>query len=191
MSNPSPTPAKIERRDLEATAKGSKTFHLRGDEPWLDRLYADFPPPAGGEAPRLTGPLTLTAEEGGSVHVRGHLAYVPFVACSRCAVPIPWPLDLEVDARFYPEDVNPAPREKNLSAADLDAYSLQDGAVDLEEVVNDAVQTGLPSQILLTTEDGDSCRVCKADLTDDRVFGTDEKEGASPFAALKGLKLPN
>lgn len=176
----------------------SRRLPISGSETWLARLYGDFPAPEGS-APPITGELELTRDDGGCVTVTGALNYAPFLPCSRCAKPLPWPLRMEVEARYYPEDVNPAPREKNLSKADLDAYYLIDHAVDLEELVNDAVQTALPSQILSVDGNGENCAVCQEDVSTPYVYiedetkkpGAEPDEKASPFAVLKGLKLPN
>lgn len=173
-------------------------LNIQGNEPWLARLYEDFPVESGPK-PVLKGDLRLTSEEGGSILVTGQLSYAPMLGCSRCDKPIGWPLDLKVDVRFYPAGVNEAPREKNLSRAELDAYYIEDAAVDVEVLINDTVQTGLPSRILVTSKDGKACGICKDDLTIDQVYGTPADGGAvkkgdskpeSPFAALKGLKLP-
>lgn len=160
-----------------------KTIAVKGDEPWLGRLYKDFPadePPA----PRLTGELKLVPSEIGTVRVTGDLAYAPFVPCSRCGASLAWPLAIEVDATFQPEDVNPAPKEKNLSPADLDAYYLEGDDVDLEQLVTDLVVTSMPSQT--------PCAAC-ANSGTAPVYEDDagQADKPNPFAALKGLKLPN
>ena len=171
----------------------ARTLALAGDEPWLDRIYTDFPAPAGEAAPRLTGELQLRREEGGSVLVTGRIDYAPFVGCSRCDRLINWPLGLPVEARFLPETANDQPKEKNLSRADLDAYYLENYEVDVEGLLNDVIQTALPIAPVPATEDGDACRICSADLTGERVYGDgdDEEASASPFSVLKGLKLKN
>lgn len=168
-----------------------KQVLIQGDEAWLARIYGDFPL---GTDKQLMGKLTVEALEGGAVTVKGNIAFSPVVACSRCEKGINWPLSLTVDARFLPERANATKREVNLSESDLDAYYLDAGEVDIEQVLTDVVQTALPSQILATSEDGSSCRVCKVDLTEDLVYGESqdvEEARESPFAALKGLKLKN
>lgn len=165
---------------------------ISGDEPWLQAIYDDFP--TESEKPKLTGELRLALEEGtGGVHVTGKLAYAPMVDCSRCCLAIAWPLDLNIDARFLPEAANASPKEKNLSRDELDAYDLQGHEMDLEELINDSVQTALPTSLVPVSEDGDSCQVCNADLRNDRLYGSDTEDQdkvLSPFAALKNVKLP-
>lgn len=170
---------------------GTRVVEIQGREPWLDALYRDFPlPEADGTSSLLTATLRLRVEESGSVHVTGRLSYAPVVSCSRCDKTIGWPIDCDLDVRFLPEQANDLEREKNLSAGDLDAYFLDGDEVDLEQLITDAVQTALPSRFVLADAKGENCRVCKVSITDERVYGTAEDAGsASPFAALKGLKL--
>ena len=168
-------------------------IEIRGDEPWLEPLYRDFPLPGGaGERATLTGRLEFRLEEAGSVMVTGTLTYAPIVTCSRCDKALAWPLRCEVSTRFLPEQVNDMPREKNLSRDDLDAYFLDSHAVDVELLVNDTVQMALPTQFLATDPSGQNCRICAVQLDTEQVYGS-AKEPAekSPFAALKGLKLPH
>lgn len=168
-----------------------KILTLKGDEDWLGRLYADFPL---GRDRALVGTLTLEAGPGGEVSVRGKVEFAPTVACSRCAKSIPWPLAIDVDARFLPERGPETKREITLTGADLDAYYIEHGAVDVEQLLNDVVQTELPLQLVRANEAGDECLICHADLDRELVYGAQEQaqeKPASPFAALKDLKLKN
>lgn len=166
------------------------TVTIVGTESWLDRIYADFPADAGGDRPRITGEITLCMETAGSVFVSGRVHYAPIVSCSRCALGIPWPMTLDLATRFTPPATNlPPARERNLSRAELDVYHFEEEAIDLEALINDMVQTSLPNQMIATTDDGSSCRVCSADLTSPQAYTSEEK--TSPFDALKGLKLPH
>jgi uncharacterized metal-binding protein YceD (DUF177 family) len=167
------------------------TVQVRGDEPWLDRIYADFPTDIG-DRPRITGALTILREGEEGALVRGQLSYAPHVPCSRCAESVALPLSLTIEARFLPESLNPDladnwRRERNLSRADLDAYYVVAGEIDLEEVLNDAIQAEIPSTYVPTAADGHSCLVAQDDVPGTRVFGQD-REDSSPFAALRKLK---
>ncbi len=158
---------------------------IQGDEPWLEPLYQDFPPPSGNTTrPRLTGDVRLMVEDGGSVRVRGAMQYAPLVTCSRCSTVQTLPLGIDVDARFVPEQHDDIPKEKTLTAAEVETYFLERGGVDLEQLTNDLVQTSVPSRIL--------CASCQAevDASDGHVYTTDRGD-SSPFAALKNLKLPD
>lgn len=164
---------------------------LTGTETWLGALYADF---ASSEPPStsrlLTGHLDLTKAENGSVNVKGSLSFTPIVSCARCAKDIPWPLAVPVDTVVLPEDHAPLPKDHNLREEELESYRLIGDEVDLELLVNDAVQTALPNQFVAASEDGKSCKICHLDISNPKVFSAGESEQASPFAALRGLKVP-
>jgi uncharacterized metal-binding protein YceD (DUF177 family) len=171
------------------------SVHINGTEAWLERIYADFANQTSLrhtdlDIPRLSADLELVLEEAGTVRVKGRIQYAPIVDCSRCALGIPWAMKLDVDARFLPAGVNVVQREKNLSRAELDAYYLEDNVVDLESLINDAIHGALPLKLIATTDDGANCRICNVDLTEPQVYGTRQDTETSPFAALKGLKLP-
>ncbi|MBM4252388.1 MAG: DUF177 domain-containing protein [Deltaproteobacteria bacterium] len=174
-----------------AAINGQIEVTIKGNEPWLEALYRDFPLPGGtGEAALLSGVLKLRVEEAGSVHVTGHLSYAPIVSCSRCDKAIAWPLACDVDVRYLPEQINDLEREKNLSRNDLDAYFLDGDEVDLEQLITDTVELALPSRFVLADAKGERCRVCAVSVADGRVYGAaDDTSQSSPFAALKGLKL--
>lgn len=167
---------------------------ITGNEPWLARIYADFPVPVtqdGAPAPLLTGHLKVALEAGGSVKVVGSIQYAPLVPCSRCDIRIPWPMNITVKARFVPDGINPQSREKNLTRAELDAYYLEGDEADLEQLVNDLVQTALPTQVIAATDDEANCRICGDDLLAAVVYGHAERPAeASPFAQLATLKDP-
>ena len=174
--------------------KPTKQVQILGTESWLDRIYADFPATEDGrkERPQISGTLTLQLEESGSVLVTGHIDYAPVVSCTRCDLGIPWPLHFDLSTRFLPDPVNEdSSRERLLTTAELDAYYLESDEVNLEALINDTVQTGIPAHILATTDDGANCRICLTDLTEPQAYGERDSADLSPFAALKGLKLPN
>lgn len=162
---------------------------ISGSEEWLSRIYADFPlSPEEGVKPRAEGNLKLILEEGGTVLVRGKVRYAPVVNCGRCEKGIPFPLDLKIDMRFFPETLQDDSPEVNLATGDLDTYYLDKGFADIEGLINDTIQTAIPNRLVLTAEDGKACQICGIDLSEDRLFGAEAKE-ASPFAVLKDLKL--
>ncbi len=179
---------RISIRDLNP----SLSLKIAGTEPWLARLYADFPL---AEAP-LTGQLEVTYDDGaGTVAVTGHVDYQPTLECARCAKGIPWAFSLDVDAQFVAAELKPQDKELNLSESDLDTYYLEDDAVDLEQLLNDVVQTAVPARAVKSNEDETQCLVCEEDLTTTRLYSSDptvaDAKPESPFAALKGLKVPH
>ena len=158
---------------------------IQGLEPWLERIYVDFPTAPGCERPLLTADLDLVHEDSGLIRVAGLIEYAPQLRCSRCELPVSWPMRLEVAARFLPEQVNEPPRDRSLNRSDLDAYYIEQAQVDLETLINDLVQTEVPSQTY------EACPTCRSTAHQDRIYTTSNAEDASPFAALKGLKLKN
>lgn len=170
----------------------SKTdVQLTGQETWLESIYEDFARQESVDgAKQISGQLSLTKGEDGSVCVTGHLDYTPAVSCARCDKGIPWPLSVDVNATVLPNDHTPLPRDHNLSEEELDSYVMEGDEVDLEMLVNDAIQTALPSQFLAASEDGKSCKICHIDISSTKVFSAGDTENASPFAALRGMKLP-
>lgn len=170
----------------------SKTdVQLSGQETWLESIYGDFASPESVDgAKQITGQLFLTKADNGSVDVTGHLDYTPVVSCARCDKSIPWPLSINVNATVLPDEHTPLPRDHNLSEEELDSYVMVGDEVDLEMLVNDAIQTALPSQFLAASEDGKSCKICHIDISSAKVFSAGDTENTSPFAALRGIKLP-
>lgn len=166
-------------------------LEITGQEPWLERIYGDFPVDPETPRPTISGHLVIELEEAGTVVVRGRLAYAPVVPCSRCAFGVSCPLDLRISTRFLPAAYNETPREKNLSMAELDAYYIEDDMVDLEQLLNDEIQTAIPSQLTPSSESDPSCPACKNDLSGGKVYGPEDSKTAdtSPFAKLRDLKL--
>ena len=169
-----------------------KTISLSGTEAWLAPIYAAFPlGDAGREvATQLTGTIKLHLEEGGSVSVTGSLNYTPVLNCGRCEKGIPFPLAMTIDVRYMPSALSVAERELNLTEADLDAYFLEDDAVDVEGLIIDTIHLAIPTRLVLTKPDAKTCAVCGIDLSADRLYGSHgDKPERSPFAVLKDLKL--
>jgi len=165
------------------------TLALTGDEDWLARIYGDFPTPPGPHAvkPKISGNLSIDLEEAGTVVVEGRLAFAPLVPCARCDLGIPWPLDLKIRTRFYPEDTGAGPKERTLSRHELDAYYLENDEVDVEQLVNDLVQTAVPAFVDASDEDGPKCPACGDKPAEDEAFEAPKTSGLkSPFEALLG-----
>ena len=180
---------KIKLKDLELAAK---VVDIVGSEDWLAELYQSFPaPPKGRDKPLITGALEVKSDGYGYASLKGHLTFSPYVTCSRCADPIQWNLDRDLVARFKPKDDIAEAREVDLVPEDLDFYYIEDGTLDLLQVLIDSIVGWLPSQLVKRSKDGKSCVVCNEDISDTSVYRSKTKEEESPFAALKNLKLPN
>lgn len=172
-----------------------QTITISGNEDWLKRIYEDFTANSHNQAV-ITGTLKITRESDDGAMVQGNLAYAPAIPCSRCTQPVNLELKLSISTRFYPEIDNPDRsenwrRERNLSLAELDAYYVIDGEIDLEEVINDSIHAELPSSFIPDSSEQHPCLVDHEDPRGVRVFGEDPAKSArSPFDALRRIKLP-
>jgi uncharacterized metal-binding protein YceD (DUF177 family) len=163
---------------------------ITGSEPWLGNIYSDYFSKDDRNHARLTGKVKLQAEEAGTFVVTADLKFVPALPCSRCEKSIAWPLDVAINLRYLPELSNTLEKEKNLTPADLEAYYVEDGRIDLEVLVNDAINDAIPLRVQHTKEGDTNCLTCGKDLSGDKIWSSQD-EKPSPFAVLKGLKLPN
>lgn len=184
---------KIPVKDMREALKVS----IQGDEAWLAEIYASF---LGNEGRGIQGEVVICPEPYGVYSVKGQISYVPKVSCSRCELAIPWPIERAIDVRFIDRDGSgfeiegddEESDEGDLTPEDLDTYYLgNEGEIDLEMIVNDLVQTAIPTRTIALSADGKSCAICLEDVAKPLVFEDGNKEDQSPFAVLKNLKLPD
>ena len=171
------------------------THSIKGDELWLSDLYKVFQPQSEKplNASKVSAQLTVTpipSEPAVIVRVHGTILYDPYVDCARCADPILWPVRAEIDVYYEPPE---AKIEKactrpniNLREDDLNRYFYDNDEIDIEALLNDTIQTHIPSQTILRSTDGDQCLVCSVDLRRQLVYGEPAND-ASPFAILKQM----
>ena len=167
------------------------SLSIRGDEPWLAPIVKSLQEEGGAASDsKITGEIQFRKDSAGFVYGKGQVKFTPTLSCSRCAMDIPWPLDATVDATWRPPFESVTPREMALSADDLDVYFMVDGKINVEELVNDVLQCALPEKVIVRKDDTDDCGVCGINLLNNLVYGKNEPlEQASPFAALKNLKM--
>ena len=202
---------KVSVKELKKTA----TVLIRGDEPWLEPIHSSFAleandtcaPGVDGKPRQLRGELSFNLDSFGCVAVRGHIKYEPLVPCSRCDLSIPMDVSQDVDVIFKPRPDEGSrsggdhshqnyrghqPREVTLTSENLDDNYLVADKIDVEELLNDLVQTSIPLQTCQPDPATGHCRYCKSDLATLRVFssGGDDvaDEPVSPFAKLAELK---
>ncbi len=120
-------------------------------------------------------------------------------ACDRCLEPACFDVAAEVDEYYLFEE----PAEASYSDDDEDEvdYSLvgDDHTVDLTEALFAALLMETPFVVLCREDCKGLCPVCGANLNEEDCGHADQLEAqreqdrldASPFAALKGLKLDN
>ena len=159
-----------------------KLVAVTGNEDWLSPIYEQFRSASNKEAPLLTGRFSVQLLDA-CVHLEGNFQFCPDVKCSRCSCPVAWSINEHLDLYYSLQPDDLSARERDLSAQDLDDYFLLDNQVDLESVINEAVQLSFPLSL--------KCDQCKASGTDGVVYTSDEDgQGSShPFAKLRELKL--
>ena len=160
---------------------------FNGAEAWMKEIYKEFPH-CQPETHPLSIQIKIEILPGKRLKFSGNYSFTPLLECSRCALPIAWPLDGSIDATFEPE-----PRfnkETDLNTEDLDRYYYKDDQINLEQFINELIQLSRPDQVVKKSSDGSNCQICKKDIKGALVFGSEEKK-KNPFEALKNLKLPH
>lgn len=152
---------------------------------WLKSIAANISQDNQTDA-NISGELELKIDTAGFVYASGHVTARAKLSCDRCGQDVTAPLSCEVKASFRPPYSGQPPKETTLSLEDLDVYFIENGEVDLEALVNDALQCAIPSHISCEEFGFKSC-VSLADDPSDSVSA--ESNGShSPFAGLKSFK---
>lgn len=133
----------------------------------------------------LEADLTLK-ERGGNVEVQGRLTGSVAVACSRCAEPIPVPVDHEMVVTMVPDARGRAlDADLHLSAGDLDVSFFDGEELDLREIVEEEVLLFDADGTCVEDEDG---RCVRCGKTTEELFPEDTEDAVGhPFADLKHL----
>lgn len=161
---------------------------IQGNEPWLDRVVKDLQEVNDAPQTSITGKILLQRDTAGFIYCTGHVKHTPTLACSRCGSPVAWPLEAEIRATWRPPFESHVPGEIALTTEDLDTYFIEKGCIDIEMMVNDALQCALPSQVQATTENPHECLADSTYPNDTKVYGEqDEPKRPSPFDVLKNL----
>lgn len=166
----------------------AKTITITGHEEWLSAIYSDFAVDKSAAKGLLNAELSVSRrEEGTSYRVVGSVRFCPNVDCARCGDKLTWPIDTTVDLIFAPDDREYKPgSEVSLALADLETYPLINDTIDIETILNDAIEEAIPLAPVLRDASGTSCKQCGKSLDARVVFGSEQKDPApSPFAALK------
>ena len=163
-------------------------FSFNGSETWMGEIYQEFPLCNSKDHP-LNIRLKIEILPEKRFKVTGSFSFSPLLECSRCAMPLTWPLEDNIDAVFEPEPTT-FRKDSDLSSDDLDRYYYKDDQINLETFLNEVIQLSRPDQVLKKTADGSGCELCHKDIDDPLVFGSEEQKD-NPFAVLKNLKLPH
>lgn len=163
------------------------TLELTGEEEWLESLYSQFGCPKGQTKPILTGVVQVSLRGDDQFQVALDLTYTPFVPCSRCSELIPW--GIRVEETFKVKETPESFHEGGghvLQSDELDEYFLAEGAIDLGQMILDAVHTAIPQQTVPLRDESDHCRVCLEPAAPFEISLSDLSE--NPFKVLEGLK---
>lgn len=167
----------------------TKLVVIKGDEPWLKPIIAAVQESENAAASTITGELHLRSDAAGFVYGKGIIKHTPLLTCGRCDKEVPWEIEAPVDVSWRPAYETHAPREISLTAEDLDVYFIENGCVDIEQLVLDTLLCALPEQIPVRRNDSDECGICGVSLKGGLVYGDNvDIERESPFAILKNLK---
>lgn len=149
--------------------------------------------------------VTLAATDDTSVTVTGQAGFTPTLACGRCLKEGPLAVQSAIDVSVrlkdassagravscaedaLPADMNDGGTDKELDTKQLDIYAVEDGAIDLLQIVRDAVDFAVPEPVTFR-DDAGYCGLCKQTVADALVASGGDTEAVNPFAALKGLK---
>lgn len=177
-----------------ADLKEPLVVKISGSEEWLSTIYGYFPAPEDTKSPLITGELTVREKGYGIVEITGNISYAPFILCSRCAEPLQWPIERDIDLMYRDLPENESPRERELTLKEMDEFYIQNGFLDLELIVNEEIQLEVPSTTVPKDNKGRGCSPC-ADLGDKGktvyTSNPEETDRENPFAVLKNLRLPN
>lgn len=173
------------------TINPTLVIDIDGSEAWLKNIYRDYFSPDDSNHEKLSGSIKLQLNrDAGTFLVTGNIKFIPELPCGRCGGGINWPLNFDLNMLYHPETTNTLEIEMNLNSADLDSYYVTNKQIDLEQLLVDTINELLPYRALHESADGNSCSDASKDPAQEKVWSSQE-EAPSPFAKLKGLKLPN
>ncbi|MCX6126668.1 MAG: DUF177 domain-containing protein [Proteobacteria bacterium] len=175
-----------------AEIASKKSIQILGTEAWLGPIAASIAnrKTNNGGLGSITGDLNLRADSAGFIYGSGTIRHTPVLTCSRCDLEIPWPIEAKIDVSWRPAFESHAPQELTLTHQDLDVYFIENGSIDIAQLILDTLNFALPSQLPVRRDDTDDCGICGESLASTLVYGEAEQERPlSPFSALKDLKL--
>jgi uncharacterized protein len=143
-----------------------------------------------GEALRLKTPVKIEAElKKGIVetNIAGTISARVSVECTRCLTEIEHVLEFPFEASFVSPEYFTEAKEIELRESELDVDVVQDGNIDLAELVREQILLNLPEQIFCREDCRGLCEKCGANLN---LIDCNckEKEIDPRWAALKDLK---
>ena len=119
--------------------------------------------------------------------LRGNITTAISRDCTRCLEPVKGGLMFEFDTSFLDADEVDGKADVEVSPEELDVSLVEDGKVDLADIVREQILLSLPIQIFCRQECRGLCQKCGANLNliDCKCSGEDIDPR---WAALKNLK---
>jgi uncharacterized protein len=142
------------------------------------------------EQARLISPVQLKCEIERSeprARVAGKVSAKFEIDCTRCLEPVSFPLDINFDVEFVDQEHFGSNGEHEIDPANLSVNSLEDGRLDLNELVREQLFLNLPEQVFCKEDCKGLCEVCGVNRNSENCHC--EADDVDPrWSALKDLK---
>ncbi len=164
----------ISVNQLPQKPAANKIIKWLDKDPWvlqvLNRLGIEGP---FDEGP-LTGAIELFCDSAGFVYGMGSFSFTPKLACFLCQDPKPFPINSTFKVTWRPAYSDNPPKELALTSDQLDEYFIENGQIDLAQVLLDTINDSIPD-VTKFFEEGDlNCRICGKNVATSgqwQVFG--------------------
>ncbi|HMT07091.1 MAG TPA: DUF177 domain-containing protein [Pyrinomonadaceae bacterium] len=113
----------------------------------------------------IVGDVSFAGEKvriDGKAHIRGNVKGEVEIACTRCTTAVLRPFDIEFDDVFVNEPLKDG--EEAVEEVDLDESYVENGEVDLSEVVREQILLDLPEQVYCSDGCKGLCPKCGSNL---------------------------
>lgn len=136
---------------------------------------------------KLAGDVEFNGEKvriDGKAHVRGQISGELEIECTRCTVPVKSLINIEFDDVFVSDPSSDG--EASIDGDELDEAYVENGEIDLDEVVREQILLDLPEQVYCSDDCKGLCPKCGSNrnLID---CNCNFNEIDPRWAALKGL----
>jgi uncharacterized protein len=139
---------------------------IRTAEERFDKIYrSDALPP--DELYSLVGPVTVGFDifkDKDIFRLRGRVATVLELPCSRCLEPFRWAVDEPFDLTYHPQSAAGAEGEVEIGEQDLGAAYYENEEIDLEQLIRERIYMSLPMKPLCVEACRGLCAQCGTNL---------------------------
>ena len=161
--------------DGRSAAGGSLILDLRTLRRGEDRVERSFSPRVFAAGPgddyRVGGPVRLAFaihRDGESYRLRGGLATVLGLACSRCLARYEMPVAVDLDVLYLPQRANAGEGDFEIADGDLSTAFYRDEELDLGHLIREQLQLAVPMKPLCRASCRGLCTVCGIDRNSER-----------------------